>query len=217
MGLESLIGAAAGGTPWGAIATGIGGLTKLFGGNSQKGEGRRLLKEIGDSPDEAVPNEVLQNQRMATLRAATGLPSEQYNQAMKNLQRQQLMALRGASDRRGGLSLLAGNQQAYNDALLNLDVANAKARINNENTLYKINQNVAGWKDKVWGNNVRDKWNRKYKYGMSLLGAGNQNASNGTDQLLAGGVSALSGLKFGGKKKAPSGDFVDRTDFDIFQ
>lgn len=141
---------------------------------------------------------------MATLRAATGLPSEQYNQAMKNLQRQQLMSLRGASDRRGGLSLLAGNQQAYNDALLNLDVANAKARIGNENTLYKINQNVAGWKDKVWSNNVRDKWNRKYQMANTLIGYGNQNASNGTDQLLAGGISALGGLNFG-RRSATSG------------
>lgn len=205
--------------PAAAIAQGVGGILKLIGGNSQRNKGQRIINEIGDSPDQAIPNEVLQNQAMAKQRANTGLPSEQYARAMRNITRQQLMTLKGSSDRRGGLTLLPTIQQNSNDAQLNLDVADANARVQNERALYGINNNVASWKNKIWANNVRDKWNRKYQYGMSLLGSGNQNSANGTDQLLAGTLSGLSGINWGRGRKTNSGTgepFMDRTDFDTF-
>ena len=181
-----------------AITQGVSGLISTITGLKQKHQAKKLLKEIGDSPTEQMPSEVLQNQEQARINANTGLPSEQYNQAMKNLQRQQMMALRGAQDRRGGLLTLAGNEQGYNDALLNLDSKNAQARLQNQSTLYGVNNNVAGWKHRLFQNNVADKWNRKYQYAMSLLGAGNQNASTGVDQFAAGGMRALSGGNCGG-------------------
>jgi hypothetical protein len=200
------------------IAQGLGGALKFFGGNSQKGKGQKILDEIGESSDEQVPAEVLKNQKTAELRANTGLPSEQYAQAMRNLQRQQMKAQSRTNDRRGGLMTIAGNQQNYNDAILGLDVANAKARLQNENTLYGINNTVGNWRDKVWRNNVKDKWDRKYQYAMSLLGAGNQNKSNGIDQLIGAGAGLLGGINWGsGGKKYPTGEqFMDRTDFDTF-
>jgi hypothetical protein len=181
-----------------AISQGVSGLANQIIGLKQRKQGKKLLREIGDSPVEQMPSEVLQNQEQARINANTGLPSEQYNQAMKNLQRQQMMALRGAQDRRGGLLTLAGNEQGYNDALLNLDAKNAQARLQNQNTLYGVNNNVAGWKHRLFQNNVADKWNRKYQYAMSLLGAGNQNASTGIDQFAAGGMRGLQGMNFGG-------------------
>ena len=89
----------------GGIAQGLGALINTGIGIAQRSKGKKLLKQIGEAPDMPIPNEVLQNQKMAQLRANTGLPSEQYNNAMKNLQRNQMIALRGAQDRRGGLSI----------------------------------------------------------------------------------------------------------------
>jgi hypothetical protein len=186
---------------WGAIAGGVGGLINAVVGSGQKRKGRKMLKQIGDNPNMNIPNEVLQNQKMAQLRANTGLPQEQYNQAMKNLQRNQMAALSGARDRRGGLSILAATQQNMDDGTLNLYVADAKARIGNENTLYGVNNNVANWKQKQWQNNVADKWNRKYQYAQSLLGAGNQNFSGGLNQLASAGISYLEGRQGGGGNK----------------
>ena len=177
--------------PYGAIAQGIGGVVSLFTGASQKRKGREMLKQIGDSPTESVPDEIVQNQKLATLRANTGLPSQQYNQAMKNIQRQQMMALNKANDRRGGLLTIAGNQQAANDALGKLDVADAVARINNEKTLMSVNNTLGGWKDKVWKNNVLDKWNRKYQYAQSLVGSGNMNFTGGLDRIAGAGATYL--------------------------
>ncbi len=208
-----------GATPWGAIAQGVGGLINLAVGSGQKRKGKKLLKKIGDSPDMVIPNEVLQNQSMAKLRANTGLPQEQYNQAMKNLQRNQMMALSGARDRRGGLSILAATQQNMDDGTLNLDVADAKARIGNENTLYGVNNNVANWQQRKWQNNVADKWNRKYQYAQSLLGAGNQNFSGGLNQLASAGISYASGRQgqLGGNQGGGGGNWSDDARWDAYR
>ena len=182
--MESKLSAAA------EAAKAVTGLLNFGVGVSQRHKGRKLLKQIGEAPLESIPQEVMQNQQMAQLAANTGLPSEQYAMAMKNLQRQQMIQLNRANDRRGGLSVLAGGQQASNDALLDLDVSNANARIQNQKTLYGINNNVASWKDKIWQNNINNPWQRKYQYGMGLLGIGNQNFTSGIDTLAASAISA---------------------------
>lgn len=188
MGAESLLGGLAGATPWGAIASAAGGLINAGVGFAQRAKGKKLLKQLGDAPTEQIPNAVLQNQKMAQLSANTGLPQEQYNNAIKNLQRNQMIALRGASDRHGGLSLLAGSEQGLNDSTLKLDVADAAARTNNQKTLYGINNQVGNWQDRVWQNNVNNPYMRKMAYANSLLGIGNQNASTGVDQLAGAGA-----------------------------
>lgn len=164
------------------ITEGLGGIVKLIAGSSQKKKANKLLSGL-QYPNEQIPSEI-------TAAAATGLPSEQYNQGMQNIQRQQLIALRGAHDRRGGLGLISGIQQGTNDADLNLDVKNAQARQQNQFRL-------AGWKDKVWQNNIKDKYNRDYNYAMGLLGQGNQNVYGGADQALAGAGTALTGSLLG--------------------
>lgn len=171
-----------------AAAQGIGSLINAGVGIAQRSKGKKLLKQAGEAPDMAIPNEVLQNQKLAQLRANTGLPSEQYNNAIKNLQRNQLIALRGGQDRRAGLSLISGGQQAMDDATLKLDVADANARMQNEKVLFGANNNLASWRNKVWQNNVGDKWARKYSYANSLLGIGNQNAMTGINQFIGAGA-----------------------------
>lgn len=209
--LDSVGGLLGGASPWGSIASGIGGIVSGIFGGGQKKEGKKLLKEIGESPNESIPTEVLQNQKMAQARANQGLPSEQYSQAMRNLQRQQVMQLRNAHTRRGGLATIAGGQQDYNNGLLNLDVTNANAKMQNERALYGVNNTVGNWRDKVWQNNVKDVWNRKYQMANSLLGKGNQNVSKGIDSvasagigLLSGGSSGYGGNAWGGGRITPS-------------
>ena len=69
--LDSVVGAATSANPWGAAAGLLGGAINLFTGNSQKKQGKKLLAQIGESPTEAVPTEVLENQRIARTNAAT--------------------------------------------------------------------------------------------------------------------------------------------------
>lgn len=187
----------------GLVIGGAGALIKGLVGAKQKREGKKILNGL-QYPTEQVPQEEIENQNLARQQAATGLPSEQYANAMKNIQRQQLLAIRGAHDRRGGLGAISGIQQGTNDATLNLDTADAKQKISNQQNLMNVNNRLASWKDKVWQNNVMGKYNQQYAYGNSLLGVGNQNVSNGLDQAIgsfgtgaAGFYGNTSGL-FGG-------------------
>lgn len=178
----------------------IGGWLKTAIGAGQKRQGKKLLKGL-EYPNEVVPQEEIENQALARQQAATGLPSEQYANAMKNIQRQQLMALRSAHDRRSGTGAIAGIQQGTNDATLNLDTADARQKILNQHNLMTVNNRLAGWKDRVWQNNIKDKYNRDYNYAMGLIGVGNQNAFSGIDQTFGAQTtagSAISGNGAGG-------------------
>lgn len=183
-------GAAAG--PWGALIGGtLGAVTGLF----QKASAKKWLKN-NPYPVEQLPSEVTENQNLARQEAATGLPSEQYADAMKNIQRQQLTALRGAQDRRGGLGILPSLQQGTNDATLNLDAKDASMKLANERNLMNVNNQVANWKSQLFKSNVRDKYNRDYDYRMGEQGAGNQNLTGGLDKIFAG---LFGGSMTGGK------------------
>lgn len=196
-------------SPWGAVAGAVGGLINAGVGIAQRHKGKKLLSELGDQPIETIPNEVLQNQKMAQLSANTGLPSEQYNQAMKNIQRQQMIALKGAGDRRGGLLTTSTNQQAADDAVGKLDVADAQARIGNQKTLYTVNNQVGSWKDKLFKQNVLNPYMTKQNYAYSLLGIGNNNATTGLDQLAGAGALYGAAGGFGGRKSNTASSYHD--------
>jgi len=181
----------------GGIAQGAGALIQGISGLLQKREGNRLLKRAGE---EKVPTELIENQRLSKQMAGEGLPSDQYNQAMRNIQRQQLMALRGAHDRRGGLGALSGIQQQSNDALLNLDVADANKKLENQRFAMGVNNQVGNFKHGIW--------ERKYNYAQGLRGYGNQNIVGGLDKLVAaGGSIAYGGGLNGGSRKGQAAPF----------
>lgn len=178
MSAGSSIGAAA--SDSGASTTSaISGIIDLWHGANQRKQGNRLLNGLGGYPLESVPQDVLDNQAIARQNANTGLPSAQYSQAQQNIKQQQMAALGASQDRRGGLALIGQLQNQGNAADLNLDVANGQQRLKNENTLMDVNNQVAGWKDKVWDNNVKQKYIRDYNYAMGLVGQGNANMQTG--------------------------------------
>lgn len=174
----------------------VGGIIKGIVGAGQKKQGKKILNGL-QYPTESIPGEIVQNKNLAEQQAAAGLPSEQYNNAMRDIQRQQLMAIRSAHDRRGGLAAVSGIQQGTNDATNNLNSIDAQQKIRNQNQLMNANNTLAGWKDKIWQNNVMGKYNQQYNYGMGLLGMGNQNFVGGIDQGLAGVGKAASGYLTG--------------------
>jgi len=168
----------------------IGGITGLI----QMGKGRKLLNSL-QYPTETIPDEYLQGQNQANQMAQQGLPSEQYNQAMRNIQRQQLAALRYSNDRRGGLAVIPQIIQGSNDATLNLDAQSAAMRLQNQRYAIGEGNLVGGIKRDIFDKNIRQKYNRDYGYGMSLLGTGNQNFVGGLDKLATGGLIAAGGYK----------------------
>jgi hypothetical protein len=179
-GIGSMFGPAGAGI--GALAGGlISGITGLF----QKHEGKKLMKN-NPYVNYDIPSEVFANQASAQAMANQGLPSEQYNKAMQDIQRQQMTALKNANDRRGGLMSASSIQSGTNNAMLGLNVADAQQKIANQHNLMNVNNQVAGYKDKQWDWNKRNKYQETRDYAMSLMGAGNQNFTGGLDKVGAG-------------------------------
>lgn len=178
----------------------LSGITGFF----QRRKAKRELAKL-HRPEYTVPNEILQNQKMAQQAASEGLPSQQYNQAMQNIQRQQNRALTAAGSRRSALMALPGIQQQANDQLLNLDINDAQAKMANRQRLYGINSQVAGYRDKAFDLNKLTPYNEDKNYYMGLLGAGNSNLLAGADKFLGGaGMMVDSGGAQGGKSKKKS-------------
>lgn len=196
-------GAGGGGGAGGGAANIAGGLVSGVTGFFQRRKAKKELAKL-QRPTYEVPNEIMQNQKMAQQAANEGLPSEQYAQAMQGIQRQQNSALNAAGGRRGVLMALPGIQQQSNDQTLNLNVKNAQARMNNKQQLYGINSQVAGYRDKAFNINKLQPYQEDKNYYQSMLGAGNQNMIGGIDKIAAGAGSFLGGGG-GSKKKYSAG------------
>lgn len=180
--------------PYMAAAQAAGGLLKTGIGIFQNIKGNKLLKKLVD-PTMVVPSAIRENKKQAELDAATGLPQEQYNKAMKNIQRNQLAKLSAGSDRNSGLSLISSLADIESDAVGQLDAADAAARTANKRNLQSVNNTFGNWQHQVWKTNVKDKYDRDYNYAMSLKGMGGQNIAGGADSFMAGIGSGLIGKK----------------------
>lgn len=178
------------GTGIGALA---GGAIGLVSGLLQKHKANKLLNGL-QYPTEQLPAEEQENTNLLRQQAATGLPSEQYSKAMRDIQRQQLFALQSAHDRRGGIGALAGIQQGTNDANLNLNVQDVQMRLQNQAKLIQQNSRVGGIRRDLFDKNIRDKYVRDYSYGMGLKGAGNANVIGGLDKAASGAGYIADGL-----------------------
>lgn len=164
----------------------------LISSNTKEKRAKKELERLnGAAPVETIPNEIIQNQQLASLRAKTGLPSEQYAMAQKAIQRQQAKTLRSASDRRMGLGLLASVDDNANRAQGNLDAQNANARLQNEKVSMDINNQVGNWKKGIYDRNVRQVWERNRDYNMAVVGQQQQNKANAINSGINLAASAL--------------------------
>lgn len=188
--ISSMMGGAGGGGSSAAsgAANIAGGLVSGVTGFFQRRKAKRELAKL-HRPTYEIPNEIMQNQKMAQQAANEGLPSEQYNQAMQGIERRQSQALNAAGGRRGALMSLPGIQQQSNDQTLNLNVQNAQAKMNNRQQLYGINSQVGGYRDKAFDINKMQPYKEDKNYYMNMLAAGDQNLLGGADKILGGAAS----------------------------
>jgi len=203
--MGSLMAGASGGTGQG-IANVAGGLLGGAVGYFQRRKAKKELSKLVQ-PQYNIPQEILKNQKMAEQAANEGMPSQQYNNAMKNIQRTQNNLLAGATDRRSALMALPKIQQQANDATGNLDAQDANMRLQNQRTLYNVGNTTAQYRDKAFNINEMQPYEQKRDYYNSLLGAGNQNLLGGIDKLTAG----VGGLIGPGKRRSYTSPNTDNT------
>lgn len=196
----------------GGLANMGGGLLSGVVGYFQRRKAKKELAKLS-RPQYEIPQEILKNQKMAELSANEGLPSEQYNKAMQDINTTQNSLLAGATDRRSALMALPKLARQANESKMNLNVADAQARMQNQRTLYGVGAQTAQYRDKAFNVNRMQPYTEDKNYYMGLLGQGNQNLLSGADRFLAGGSQMLfgqnSGGSSGGKNKKGYGNNND--------
>ena len=175
----------------------VGAALKGTAAGAQRKEARKIMQKIGEMPPETIAPEMLENKTQAQIGAQTGLPSEQYNLAMKNIQRQQMQAINGAQNRRMAASLLPSIQAATNDSTLKVDANNAATRMGNRRTLMDVNNRIGVRRGQIHSNYLQNYYIPNLNYARSLNGAGYQNAIAGVDQGVSGIASFIGGGGFG--------------------
>lgn len=163
------------------ISGGISALT----GASQRRKANKMI-DNNPFPEQQIPQAILDNANLAKMYASRGLPSEQYQKAQRDIQRNANRAIQTATDRRGGLGMIGNIQQASNDANLNLNVADANALRQNQQRQMQQNNVLGQWQNNVWDWNKRQKYIQTAASARALLGAGNANLNQGLDRGLSG-------------------------------
>ncbi len=126
---------------YGNIASGlgaIGGIGQIGLGIWQGFQARKLEKD-NKRPTYEIPSAIKDNMTMAQMRALEGIPEEQKQQYIDNLQKNQLLQLTAAGDRGNSLNAIAGIAAQGNEGIRNLATADANQRIQNQQTAYKMN------------------------------------------------------------------------------
>lgn len=183
----------------GTLIGGVGGaavglVSGLFGKKKAKG-----ILANNPYPNQGMPSEIQANQQIAQGAATEGMPSEQYQAAQRDIQRNQNATITAASASPGGaVRNIGAIQQMSNDATGNLNAQSAEMRRQNRGELYAANNAAASWKDKLFDWNSRQKYIQNYNYGMGLLGQSNQNIMGGVDKLLGTASGAAASGLFGG-------------------
>jgi len=164
------LGAAAG--PYGALIGGvIGAGLGVYQAYGQKSDPVR--------PKYTIPDAIKQNLTMAQQRALQGLPAEQQELFIQNLNRGTSYGLRELSSRNGGLAGVAELNQQRNDSLGQLNAANSQARLQNEKDLMGVNNEVAGYTDQAWKLNEQNPYYETVARNQAQRGANVQNATRG--------------------------------------
>jgi len=149
-------------------------------------------------PTYEIPQEIQQNLNQAQQMALQGIPEEQKQQYLTNLQRGSAQALASSGSRRGGLAGIAGINQQQNDAYGNLMSMDAQARAQNQGILMGQRQTMADYRDQAFQINKSNPYYEQTAQNNAMIGAGMQNMSQGFQ---AGNTGGSGGYENSGGKQ----------------
>ena len=181
----------------GAMVQGTAGIVQGIHGLIQRSKGRDMMDELSDTPEYQNPEERLENVRTAERLALQGLPEEQKLQYLERMQQSQagrLGAMKTLSSGLRGMSAIGQEQREMNKNLLSMD---AQARYQNIQNMIHQKSLYADAKDNEWSINEYQPWVRDYNQAQAMIGAGEQNFSQGINTVAQSGANYGS-MGFGG-------------------
>ena len=163
-------------------------------------------------PTYEIPEEISKNLNQAQQQALQGMPEEQKQQYLANLQRSSAYALGQSNSRKGGLQGLSAINQNQNDAYANMLGMDAQARMANQDKLMGARQTMADYRDQAFQINKSNPYYEKTAQNNAMIGAGMQNMSQGFQQGNSGGSGGYEGA--GKQQSVSSGNQFDTQGFD---
>lgn len=182
--------------PMMAIA-GAGALIKGVTGLVQTLRARKLEKQNPFVTEQA--NSLLeQNAAQAKERSRSGLPQQQYRNAVNNIGKNQAGGVRALMRSANPGAGLASMIRAGNDASINLDIADANAVQGNQRFSMQQNQVLAQEQNRVWNWNKRERYMQKLAQSEAMKGAGMQNMMGAANDVVGMGMMGMAGKAAGG-------------------
>ena len=168
------------------IAVGVAGTQAAIGGAQYFANKKRIAKEEANRVKYKIPDEVYQNLNQAQQQALQGLPEEQKQQYLSNLQRSSSYALGQAGTRKAGLAGVSAINEQQNVGYGNMLAQDAAARMQNQQQLMGQRANVADYKNMAFSQekNAQDVYNAKVNANVGAL-----------TQNLMGAAGSIAGIK----------------------
>jgi len=181
----------AGFTNWMAIGNSSGQATQA---GIQLYNAYRLNKQLKGMDDTyRIPTEIGQNLSEANQRALQGLPQEQKQEYLNNLQRSNAYSLSSLGDLNAGIRGVAGANEQFNQGNENLLAQDSAARANNQNAVYGMRNQMADYKDQQWSHNVDMPYQMIQQKKDAYFTASGRQFSNAMSSAQGGGKSADAG------------------------
>jgi len=158
----------------GLIIAGVGLGYEAISGAVQEHKANELQKQL-KTPVDQIPAEFYQNREIARQMAQIGLPSQQYNNSVNNINSNQAAALAAAQNSNNPAGVIQGVVGQTNRAKANLDAEDAQARENNQRYFIQENSQLGHRKDQQEQANVFDPYTRDFNLMQAYRGAGQQN------------------------------------------
>ena len=185
-----------------AIGAGMG-VYGIIDGKKQQSKAKAEMDKL-NKPSYQIPQEILDNLSDAEKRTVEGLPAEQKQEYVKNLERTQQSYMKGASDRKAGLAGLQDSTNRANDQYTNLVSMDAATRAQNkrakEQEISMARGAVADAKNQEFAFNMQD-YQAQLQSAQANYQAGAQNMNAGMQQV-GGSMIGLAGSGIFDKNKA---------------
>ena len=160
------------------LLVGIPAAVKTGTGIAQFLAGRKALRET-KRPMRQIPQEVIANLTQAQVQALEGMPEEQRNLFIQDMQRSQQQAVRGLADRRAGIAGIPQLYQGELDSLNRLAIQDSQMRLQNLNNLTAQRAEMGRQMDTQFQLNEYEPFLNKMRMAEGLIGSGMQNAMGG--------------------------------------
>lgn len=180
----------------GGATEGTAGIAQTVGGYALYKKGKEALEALV-RPEFEIPEEIRQNLTQAQLLALEGLPTEQKQQFVENIQRTMQSGLASLQERGTGLAGVTTLAQQQMDAyrtLLGQDVA---ARQAGQAGLAQARGTMAGFKERQFDINLMQPYIQDYLTAEAEMGAGLTNIFGGVSTIASSGQTFAGGATSG--------------------